>query len=100
MDLTLRDGINLKEAIHMAQELDQQSKAAGFEQDALDYVARQGFANAVFEEQEEEHLVEEFYSDLDTQSEQTYDQATQPPNHIQEVATLQQNLKRSVQSIN
>ena len=65
VDLTLKDGVNLQQAIQMAQEIDQQSKQAGFNQTALDQTARQGFANAQFEVNSEEglDLVEEFYSD-------------------------------------
>ncbi|WP_151780801.1 recombination directionality factor [Acinetobacter bereziniae] len=65
VDLTLRDGVNLQQAIQMAQEIDQQSKQSGFNQTALDQMARQCFANAQFEVNSEEglDLVEEFYSD-------------------------------------
>jgi len=65
VDLTLRDGINLQQAIQIAQDIDQQSKQAGFNQTALDQTARQGFANAQFEVNAEEglDLVEEFYMD-------------------------------------
>jgi len=67
VDLTLRDGINLQQAIHIAKEINQQSQQSGFNQNALDQVARQGFANAQFEMDNEEglDLVEEFNSDTD-----------------------------------
>ncbi|MGR2919414.1 recombination directionality factor [Acinetobacter sp. 1125_18A] len=65
VDLTLRDCVNLQQAIQMATEIDQQSKAAGFNQTALDQMARQGYSNARFEVNSEEglDLVEEFYTD-------------------------------------
>lgn len=65
VDLTLRDGVNLQQAIQMAKEIDQQSKATGFNQNALDQMARQCFSNARFEVNSEEGLdfVEEFYAD-------------------------------------
>ncbi|WP_288397928.1 hydrolase or metal-binding protein [uncultured Acinetobacter sp.] len=65
VDLTLREGINLKEAITFAKQMDEQSKAAGFYQEALDHVARQGYANGRFEIGDEEGLeiVEEFYTE-------------------------------------
>lgn len=65
VDLTLRDGINLQQAIQMAQDIDQQSKASGFNQNALDVTARLGFANAQFEVNVEEELdlVEELYNE-------------------------------------
>ena len=49
VDLTLRDGISLNDAITQAKQIDEQSKQAGFYQEAVDYIARRGFANAVFE---------------------------------------------------
>lgn len=62
VDLTLRDGTNLKDAISSAKQMDEQSKTAGFYQEALDHVARQGYGNACFEVGGEEGLdiVEEF----------------------------------------
>ena len=36
VDLTLRDGVNLQQAIQMAADIDQQSKQSGFNQHALD----------------------------------------------------------------
>lgn len=97
VDLTLRDGINLKDAIQMAQELDQQSKAAGFVQDALDYIARAGFNNAVFEIQEDDAFdtVQEFYPEQLEQIEQSQ----QPQQAIHDALTLQQGLRQSVRSV-
>ena len=43
VDLTLRDGISLNEAIIQAKQIDEQSKQAGFYQEALDFTARKGF---------------------------------------------------------
>ena len=54
VDLTLREGTNLNEAIRVARQIDEQSKAAGFYQEALDFIAGQGFANAQFEVNVEE----------------------------------------------
>ena len=72
MDLTLRDGTNLQQAIQMATDIDQQSKATGFNQQALDQMARQGYSNAQFEVNGEEglDLVEEFYTDEVVETEQ------------------------------
>src|SRR5690606_31783809 len=63
VDLTLRDGIDLQSAIHTANQIDQQSKQAGFNQEALDHKARFGFSNAIFESSCEENfdLVDEFF---------------------------------------
>lgn len=72
VDLTVRDGVNLQQAIQVAKEIDQQSKTSGFNQQALDQMARQGYGNARFEVNSEEglDLVEEFYTDESSETEQ------------------------------
>lgn len=47
----------------MAKEIDQQSKATGFNRSALDQIARQGYGNSKFEVNGEEgiEIVDEFY---------------------------------------
>jgi hypothetical protein len=59
----------------VAKEIDQQSKASGFNQQALDQMARQGYGNARFEVNSEEglDLVEEFYTDELVETEQVQD---------------------------
>ncbi len=95
VDLTLRDGTNLQEAITSAKQMDEQSKKAGFYQEPLDHVARQGYGNARFEVEGEEGLevVEEFYAE-DTKSEH---QQNHDLNHIQDI---QKGLQQSVQAVN
>ena len=63
VDLTVRTGMTMAEAIAGARAEDEHRKAAGFDQAALEEAARQGFANGAFEESEEEGavVVEEFY---------------------------------------
>ena len=92
VDLTLREGVALQSAIHTAREIDQQSKQAGFNQEALDQMARQGFANAKFEMDLEEGLdvVEEFY-----QAEEQQQSVVQ-----NESFNIQQGLKGSVTALN
>ncbi|ENX04136.1 hypothetical protein F900_00475 [Acinetobacter modestus] len=95
VDLTLRDGTNLKDAISSAKQMDEQSKATGFYQEALDHVARQGYGNARFEVGNEEGLdiVDEFYSDESkTEHQQTHDLT-----HVQDI---QKGLQQSVQALN
>jgi len=95
VDLTLRDGVNLQEAISSAKQINEQSKAAGFYQEALDHVARQGYGNASFEVGGEEGLdiVEEFYTDESkTEYQQTHDLT-----HVQDI---QKGLQQSVQALN
>lgn len=63
VDLTVRSGNTLEEALAQAQELDARRKLAGFDQAALDAAARLGFANGAFEDSPEERaaVAEEFY---------------------------------------
>ncbi|WNX58978.1 hydrolase or metal-binding protein [Acinetobacter baumannii] len=96
VDLTLRDGTSLQEAITTAKQIDEQSRLAGFYQEALDEVARQGYANAKFEVESEEGLdvVEEFYhSDEQEQQNQTEVVHT-------DVRSLQKGLAQSVRAVN
>lgn len=67
VDLVVREGMTLEEAIAAAKELDVKRKEAGFDQDALDEAARKGFANGAFEELDEDgaDVVEEFYPEPD-----------------------------------
>jgi len=94
VDLTLRDGVNLQEAIQTAKDIDQQSKQAGFNQNVLDQMARQGFANARFEVNSEEGLdvVEEFYADESKPQRQVDDLA--------QVQDIQKGLQQSVKALN
>ncbi|WP_111848357.1 recombination directionality factor [Acinetobacter baumannii] len=96
VDLTLRDGTSLQDALTTAKEIDQQSKQAGFYQEALDQVARQGYANAKFEMEGEEgeDVVDEFYN-RDEQSPSPQNDA-RPSN----VTTLQKELAQSVAAVN
>ncbi|MRI40978.1 hydrolase or metal-binding protein [Stenotrophomonas sp. Betaine-02u-21] len=63
VDLVIRSGLSLEQAIVEARTLDQARKDAGFDQAALDEAARHGFANGAFEDLVEDvpAVVEEFY---------------------------------------
>ena len=99
VDITLRDGVSLNDAIAQAQQIDQQCKAAGFSQEALDLTAQQGFANARFETDMEDGLdvVDEFYSDESQNPTQQKQPQTHDLSHVQE---LQQGLQQSVRAVN
>ncbi|WP_281963984.1 hydrolase or metal-binding protein [Acinetobacter johnsonii] len=92
VDLTLREGISLNEAIIQAKQIDEQSKQAGFYQDALDFIARKGFGNGRMDVDMEEGLdvIEEFYQPVEGQQ----IEETQPEFNIQ------QGLKGSVTALN
>lgn len=63
MDLVIRDGMTLHEAIQQARQLSEEHQAQGFDQGALDTAARLGFANGSFEETEDDlpAVAEEFF---------------------------------------
>ena len=64
VDITVRAGMTLEEALTEAHQTDEMRKAAGFDQCALDKAARQGFSNGAFEDSEDEasEVVEEFFA--------------------------------------
>ena len=63
VDLTVREGLTLEEAIARSRETHQRREAQGYDQAALDAVARQAIANAAFETDREEggEIMEEFF---------------------------------------
>lgn len=65
VDITIRNETTLEDALALAKQTDADRKAAGFNQEALDTVARQGFANGAFEDSEEEstEIAEEFFTE-------------------------------------
>lgn len=108
VDLTLKDGLNLQQAIQMAQEIDHQSKEMGFNQTALDQMARQCFANAQFEMNIEEGLdmVEEFYTDENTEDAEQIQTRTRAKSKSKSnqsvgfVQDIQQGLQESLIKVN
>jgi hypothetical protein len=65
VDITVRNETKLEDALADARRVDQERKAAGFDQLALDAVAKQGFSNGAFEDSEEEgaEITEEFFTE-------------------------------------
>lgn len=63
VDIGVRSGGSLEEAIAQAREMDARRRAAGFDQMALDAAARAGFGNGAFEESDEDAaaVVDEFF---------------------------------------
>ncbi len=68
VDLCLRDGISLEEAVALAQSTAEEQKEAGVNIAALELSARAALANGAFEDSEEEipAIVEEFYPEQAT----------------------------------
>jgi hypothetical protein len=107
VDLTLREGIHLQDALHTAKEIDQKSKLSGFNQHALDQVALQGYVNAQFEVNVEEvlDLVEEFYVEESSEAEQQHldSKAKTKPKLNQDngfAQDMQKGLQGSVRAVN
>ena len=92
VDLTLREGISLNEAIMQAKQIDEHSKQAGFYQEALDFTARKGFGNGRMDVDMEEGLdvIEEFYQPVEGQQIE----------EMQPEFNIQQGLKGSVTALN
>jgi hypothetical protein len=101
VDLTVRDGMSLNEAIQQARQLSQQRLEAGFDQAMLDQAAMAGLKNGLFELSEDEagEVLEEFYADtsegmLDEQVQNAG--STSPADSTQGGGTL--SLKQKLQS--
>lgn len=79
VDLTMRSGLSMEEALLAAQQLEQARQYAGFDQATLDSAARHGFGNGAFEETEEDSsaVIEEFYSSADMETGTTQDEELQ-----------------------
>ena len=97
VDLTLKDGVSLNEAIRTAKEIDQQSKEAGFYQEALDFTARKGFGNGRMDVDMEDGLevLEEYYPEHEQN--RGVEQQASPEGFMQDI---QQGLQRSVRPVN
>jgi hypothetical protein len=67
VDLTVRSGVSVEDALTEAKRLETDRQEAGFEQVALETAARLGFTNGAFEESDDEgdSVVEEFYPEGD-----------------------------------
>ena len=67
VDITVRSGMSVEEALIGARQLDEARQSAGFDQASLDCAAKQGLGNGAFEDSEEDGgaVIEEFYSSTD-----------------------------------
>lgn len=70
VDLTIREGMTLDEALTQAQQTHTRRQALTFNQQALDAVAREGFGNGAFEDNPDDALdvIEEFFPDQPTKT--------------------------------
>lgn len=67
VDITVRSGMSVEEALLGARQLDEARQSAGFDQASLDCAAKHGLGNGAFEDSEEDGgaVIEEFYSSTD-----------------------------------
>lgn len=78
VDITVRIGLSLEDALREAKKLEESRLAVGFDQSALDKAARKGFDNGAFEDSEEDTraIVEEFFPSVTEQPSSIALQAT------------------------
>ena len=101
VDLTLQDNVSLKDAVENAQAIHAQQLQSGFNQQALEEVAKLGYANSAFEVDSDEGLaiVEEFYNadaDSDAIVRSTDDDTSLPNGQWQ---SMEQGLRQSVRKV-
>lgn len=84
VDITIRAGMDMSEALQKASELDTQRQTAGFDQRALDDAARRGFGNGAFEDSEEDShvVIEEFFVNSDPASTSSQGESQPAPNSL------------------
>ncbi|VVP38773.1 hypothetical protein PS850_04790 [Pseudomonas fluorescens] len=80
VDITVRNGLSMEDALLEAKQLEESRQASGFDQSALDHAARQGFNNGAFEDSEEDTvaIVEEFFAAIEDQPSPIEPQAQLP----------------------
>jgi len=101
VDLTLRDGLTLKDAVQHAGAIDRELSEHGFDQAALEEAAKGGYSNSCFEVDSDGLLdvAEEFYP-----AETDYISSTQQGNYqnglaTQNVSSIEQGLRKSVTAV-
>jgi hypothetical protein len=84
VDITIRAGMDMSEALQKASELDTQRQTAGFDQRALDDAARRGFGNGAFEDSEEDShvVIEEFFVNSEPASTSSQGESQPAPNSL------------------
>lgn len=90
VDLTLREGMSLEQALTQAKNIHQQRMEMGFLQNALDAAAAKGFSNGFFEEDSDT---------VDTVLDEFYPEASQAQHHTN-AQTLNSALEQGIQHLN
>lgn len=104
VDLTLREGVTLKQAVQDAQAIDADLSENGFDQAALEVAAKQGYVNSCFEVDADDlsDVVEEFYpmeisQDYSDSNGQQHIQNGSQATH--DVRSIEQGLRQSVTAV-
>lgn len=101
VDLTLRDGVTLKDAVQHARAIDNELSEHGFDQAALEEAAKLGYVNSCFEIDSDSLLdvVEEFYpvetDDVSSVQQGNYQNRLATHN----VTSIEQGLRQSVTAV-
>ena len=101
VDLTLRDGVTLKDAVQQAKAIDAELCEHGFDQAALEAAAKQGYVNSCFEVDSDGMLdvAEEFYP-METEDVSSTQQGSyQNGLATQNVSSIEQGLRQSVTAV-
>ena len=101
VDLTLRDGVTLKDAVQHARAIDNELSEHGFDQAALEEAAKQGYVNSCFEVDSDGLLdvVEEFYPVETEDVSRTQQGNYQNGLAAQNVTSIEQGLRKSVTAV-
>ncbi|TIH07483.1 hydrolase or metal-binding protein [Pseudomonas leptonychotis] len=93
VDITVRGGMSMEEALLAAKQLDEARLSAGFDQAALDNAARQGLSNGAFEDSEEDSgaIAEEFFP--------TEGEPAQPQTSANQAATRKPSLALKLETL-
>lgn len=93
VDLTLRQGMAIEDALLAARQLDEARQAVGFDQSALDATARLGLSNGAFEEDSEDSasIVDEFFP--------APNEPSTPPGNTASTASLAEKLEAQAQHL-
>ncbi|MFA9202572.1 MAG: hypothetical protein ACEQSD_01050 [Flavobacteriales bacterium] len=91
VDLCIRDGLSMAQAVQLARNTFEQRHAAGLKQNQLDFAAREGFNNALFETNLEEtpEVLEEFFNP----QQDWYDSSLEPEEPQQVIPPTNSSLK-------
>ena len=101
MDLTLRDGVTLKDAVQHARAIDNELSEHGFDQAALEEAAKQGYVNSCFEMDNDEafEVVEESYPVEVSDAGNSQQDHSQNELATHDVISIEKGLRQSVTAV-